>query len=466
MKNKIILAFVAATLSLGSCNLTEVEKIPDLNNPTVESVLGNATAVQISQLGVGLQAAMRQGYYDMSWCGGSIGRECNLFNKNDNRFYTELQGQVGIDPAGIFYGWYNAGSGNFNATRRRAEVFYRSANNSTSMSAEQKKAAEGFAKTVQAYAVLNCLNMMGETGIRTEFNDLLVAGDLLDPGPFKSYTEGLAFCKTLVDAGAAALDAGGAAFPFKMASGWAGFDTPANFKKFNRAVAARVAMYQQDWAGMSTALSASFLDAAGSLKAGPRFNYSTVNNDLANQFFQPLDENNRPIVPQVGFVADIEAGDTRVTGLSIREGGTSKIRKRTASVTLGGFPESFHEMQMFASNISSVDIIRNEELILMSAEAKLQQNDLPGAVIALDIIRTAAGLQPILLAKPAIIGSKDGLVNELLNQRRYSLWMEGSHRWFDMRRYGKLGELPKDLPTHQVFSKYPKPQAEVDWDGQ
>jgi starch-binding outer membrane protein, SusD/RagB family len=463
MKYKFLLpAVLGISMMLGSCKLFEVEDIPDLNNPTVESVLTDATAVQIKQLATGVQSAMRGGYYDLSWCGGSIGRECIVFNKTDNRYYTELQGQVNIDPAGIFYPWYNS----LNASRRRAEILLRSANNSTALTGEEKKAVEGFAKTVQAYLMLNCLNMMGETGIRTEFNDLLAPGDLLDPGEFKSYTEGLAYCKKLVDDGAAALDGGGATFPFTLASGWAGFNTPATFKKFNRAMAARVAMYQQDWAGMVTALSASYLDPAGSLTTGPVFNYSTGTGDATNPFFQPLDETNRPIAVQNGFLADAEAGDDRVFGTSIREGGKAKIRQRTATVTLGGYPESTHELQAYVSNVSNVSIIRNEELILMWAEAKIQGNQLADGVAALDIVRTAHGLAALATAKPTILNNKDALIDEVLNQRRYSLYMEGSHRWFDMRRYNKLGSLPLDLPTHQVWTAYPKPQSEVDWDGQ
>jgi starch-binding outer membrane protein, SusD/RagB family len=464
MKNKFILAAATvAMLALGSaCNLLEVEKVPDLNNPTVESVLTNATAVQIRQLGVGLQSAMRNGYFDISSMGGSVGRECIIFAKTDNRFYTELQGQVNIDPGGIFLPWHLATT----STRRRAEIFYRSANNSPELSAEQKKACEGFAKTIQAYAMLNNLNMLKDVGIRTEFNDLLVEGDLLNPGPFADYAAGLNYLQGLADQGAAALDAGGTAFPFPLASGWAGFTTPTDFKKFNRAVAARIAMYKSDWAAMNTALSGSWLDVAGDITVGPRFNYATTANDVANPFFQPLEDANRPLVPQNAFVAEAEAGDTRVFGTSIREGGTAKIRQRTAVVTLGGFPEVGYEHQQYPTNTSPVSIIRNEELILMSAEAKAQTGDLAGAEAALDKIRTSHGLAALATAKPATVGNKDALIDEVLNQRRYSLFMEGSHRWFDMRRYNRLSQLPLDLPTHRVWTSFPKPQAEVDWDAQ
>jgi starch-binding outer membrane protein, SusD/RagB family len=462
MKNKFILASTVALLGLGSCTLTEVDKIPDLNNPTVESVLTNASAAQIRQLGVGLQAAMRNGYFDISTMGGSVGRECIVFAKTDNRFYTELQGQIPIDPGGIFYPWHIATT----STRRRAEIFYLSANNSVELSAEQKKACEGFAKTAQAFVMLNNLNMFKDVGIRTEFNDLLLPGDLLNPGDYVDYAAGLTYIKRLVDEGNAALSAGGAAFPFPLASGWAGFNTPDSFKKFNRAIAARVAMYQSDWAGMNSALSNAYLDVAGDITVGPKFNFSTTANDVANPFFQPLDDANRPVVPQNAFVAEAEAGDTRVFGPSIREGGKSKVRLRLAVITLGGYPEIAYEFQQYPTNTSSVSIIRNEELILMSAEAKAQTGDLPGAEAALDKIRTSHGLQTLANAKPATIGNKDALIDEVLNQRRYSLFLEGCHRWFDMRRYNRLALLPLDLPTHKVWTSWPKPQAEVDWDAQ
>jgi hypothetical protein len=47
----------------------------------------------------------------------------------------------------------------------------------------------------------------------------------------------------------------------------------------------------------------------------------------------------------------------------------------------------------------------------------------------------------------------------MLEQRRYSLFYEG-HRWIDMRRYNKLGELPIDRPGDQVWSALPIPQTE------
>lgn len=457
---KSFLLGITLLSSATSCSLLEIDALKEPNNPTLESILKDASRTQIGQLGNGMFLVMRSGYGDMASISGSIGREIIIFAKTDNRYYTELQGLSAIDPAGIMYPWYNA----YNQTRRRAEVVFLSAANTNALSAEEKAAVKGAARTIQAYVMLNCLNMSGETGIRTTFTDLQSPGDLLKPGKFTSYAEGLTYVKQLADEGAAELDkAGSTAFPFPMAGGWAGFNTPATMKKVNRGIAARIAMFQKDWTGMNMALAASFLDLKGSLATGPMFNYSTTAGDAVNPFFKPKDESNTPWATQKDFVKDAEAKDVRVFGASRSEGGVAKVRKRTAGVTLGGLPVSDYETQIAGTNVFSMSIIRNEELILMKAEADIQTGKLVDAETELDIIRVGNGLAKLAIAKPKVSGNKDALIDELLNQRRYSLFMEG-HRWFDMRRYGLLSKLPLDLATHKILDKFPKQQNEVDWD--
>jgi hypothetical protein len=52
-------------------------------------------------------------------------------------------------------------------------------------------------------------------------------------------------------------------------------------------------------------------------------------------------------------------------------------------------------------------------------------------------------------------------VDELLQQRLYSLLFEGGHRWLDMRRHGRIDMLPKDKPTHKIHARFPIPQDEI-----
>jgi hypothetical protein len=102
---------------------------------------------------------------------------------------------------------------------------------------------------------------------------------------------------------------------------------------------------------------------------------------------------------------------------------------------------------IYPSAAAPIPIIRNEELILNRAEAKWQTGDRVGALADINVVRTRSGGLAALLVDPG----DPGMLNELLYNRRYSLNWEGAHRWVDMRRYGRLAQLPKELPTHTIF---------------
>ncbi len=99
-------------------------------------------------------------------------------------------------------------------------------------------------------------------------------------------------------------------------------------------------------------------------------------------------------------------------------------------------------------------IIRNEELILLRAEANMMLDDVPAAADDLNYIRVNSGG----LAPRADLDASN-IEDELLLQRRYSLLLEG-HRWIDMRRFDRLGELPIDRTGDVVPSAFPIPRTE------
>lgn len=397
-------AFFAALLVVlsGACSFFEVEDVIDPNNASLESVLVNASPAQINQLAVGVQSALRSGLFDQYYISGTVGREIIVSASTDNRYFTELLGvgrdqfEGANDPVGIFNNYYIFQS----QTRRRAEVFLLSAENTHALTEQQKQAARGFANTMKALVMLNILNMQGENGIRSTFTDLLSPGDMLKPGPFTTYASGLNLVKTIIDDAKTQLQAGGGTFPFPLTSGFTGFNTPASFLTFNRAIAARVNMYLKDWSSMNAALAESFLNTGGSLTTGPVFTFSTTAGDIVNPFYQNKNTTGRPIVVFNEFILEAEPGDTRVFGA------TSKVSQRTSARSSLGVPDpSTHEVFMFATNAASAPIVKNEELILMRAEGQININDLAGAQATLDIIRTAYGLPTIAVAKPGIVGN-------------------------------------------------------------
>jgi len=93
-------------------------------------------------------------------------------------------------------------------------------------------------------------------------------------------------------------------------------------------------------------------------------------------------------------------------------------------------------------------------LIMIYAEAKIQTNALTEAVTALNVVRKAHGL-----GNYAGAVTQAALIDEMLYERRYSLFFEG-HRWVDMRRYNRLDELPKDRPSDDVWVEFPLPSTE------
>jgi len=103
---------------------------------------------------------------------------------------------------------------------------------------------------------------------------------------------------------------------------------------------------------------------------------------------------------------------------------------------------------------SPIPVIRNEELILIYAEANIQLNNLNEGLKAINVIRNGHGLADYsgAVTQPA-------LITEMLKQRRYSLFFEG-HRWIDLRRYNLLNTLPLDRQGDDVWTEFPLPVTE------
>ncbi|MEM6929341.1 MAG: RagB/SusD family nutrient uptake outer membrane protein, partial [Myxococcota bacterium] len=68
-------------------------------------------------------------------------------------------------------------------------------------------------------------------------------------------------------------------------------------------------------------------------------------------------------------------------------------------------------------------------------------------------VRNAAGLGNYILAT-----DDASLLEEVLRQRRYALFGEG-HRWIDLRRTNRLGDLPLDRVGDVVHPGLPRPPA-------
>jgi len=122
--------------------------------------------------------------------------------------------------------------------------------------------------------------------------------------------------------------------------------------------------------------------------------------------------------------------------------------------TASGIATARSAFSIYPDPTTPVAIIRNEELILIRAEAEWGKGDLVAATADLNIVRVASGgLAPVAGL------TMTTFVDELLYERRYSLLFEG-HRWIDVRRFDRLNDLPLDKPDFVRNVRFPLPLNE------
>jgi starch-binding outer membrane protein, SusD/RagB family len=436
-------AAMLATLATAACDL----EVPDLNNPGIDQLEDDPTPSAVLAACTGLLIGNRRNTAQANGVVaqlGILGREAYNFDQADPRFINELlTGQ--LNPSSPF-------GGNFwalpYANLRLASIVLVATERVADFSTTERAAIRGFVRTIMALDLLEIVNTRDSNG------GVIEVGRRLDEAlpPLVGRDEMLARIAELLDEGATELAAGGGVFPFALSSGYRGFDTPATFLPFNRAVRARVAAYLGDHATILSALEDSFLDdgatTVAELAVGVYHSYSTGAGDQVNNLINP----NLFVHPSIETGAQLQAGgapDDRFTRKTVRvdEAGAAGL-------------SSDLRFAIYPGPSAPVPIIRNEELLLLRAEAYWGLRDLDLAVADLDRVRTVSGGLPPLEGTP----TADDIEDELLYNRRYSLLFEGGHSLIDARRFDRVTDLPLDQGTmpHVYNVRFPIPSAECD----
>lgn len=454
MKNiKSIINGLLVLLTVSACNIDERV---DPNGASLNSVLNNASFTELNNLVTGIEARMRNGFDVYVTATGTIARELYLFDA-DPRNLTDLvglendEGENRVLDNNSFY--LTSPYNNRYRVIKNCNILLEAVGNaSVEVTEQDRNGYRGFANTIKAYELLLVLNLLDTNGIRVDTDDPDNVGD------FVSKSEAFTEIVRLLDLAVTQLGQAGSEFSFALTPGFEGFDAPGSFIEFNRAIKARVEIYRNDPDAALDALNASFFDIDGDLPTGPKHVFSTAGPDILNNLFKIPQQSGDQIIVNNDFISSAEPNDVRVA---------NKTTTRDDPVSLGGFSGT-HETRLYASSTSPIDIIRNEELILIYAEANILLNtpeSLGEAVQALNVIRTSAG-----------IGSYSGtvdqtsLINEMLHQRRYSLWAEG-HRMVDLRRYDRLNVNFVVIDTNidpdsgeelsqVIFTEFPVPLAD------
>ena len=101
-------------------------------------------------------------------------------------------------------------------------------------------------------------------------------------------------------------------------------------------------------------------------------------------------------------------------------------------------------------------------MILIKAEAEWFGGTKAIAIQALNNVRNTWGVGDTPVTETS---TNDEFIEELLHQRRYSLWAEGGHRWVDLRRFDRLNDTYIDLRDGgSIFTQVAQRQSEITWE--
>jgi hypothetical protein len=428
-----------AALLLGALLVVGCEDavVPDLNNPSLEGVTNNPSRQQVQSLATGLLIGNRANTDDQVRDMEILGRDAYNLDAADPRWITEML--IELDPGGF--------GGRHWAARYRnakgADVMIASVSSAEALSAAEKSAAVGFAQTMKALDLLAVAETRDSLGFA-----VTASASTAETPPLLCRDAGLARIAGLLDSARTALLAGGAAFPFVLPAGFTGFTTPATFARFNQGITARAEIYRAktDPAANGralTALAASFVDTTASLDAGVFQVFSLASGDAPNPLYQDPATSNFRAHPSVR--GDAEAGDRRVAAKTAV--GSNKVYQGVGSTIV---------FTVYGGPTAPIPLLRNEELILLRAQANLGAGNLLAAQRDINTIRVKSGG-----LAPRVYASAADALDDLLRQKRYSLLFESGSRWIDARLYNRLGTLPLDAPGHRVHQVFPVPQDEV-----
>lgn len=405
----------------------------NLNSPTVESFLANSDASSLNNLVTGSESGMRTNmalYLDDV---GTIGRENYRFSASEPRYVTDLLGADNAVLSNSNFYITNTWASRYRVVKN-CNTLIQAAINSTLITAEQRSGYIGFAQTIKAYQLLLCLNQTDSNGIRIDVANPAALGPIVGLNP------SLDAIQALLDSGKTSLAAGTVIFP--LSSGFSGFSDAAGLIQFNRALSARVQIYRQDWADALTALNQSFFSLASDFNLGIFSVFGTGSGDQLNPAYIPQKQTGEVRVANPSYAQDILPNDDRISKATLRP--VASLNNLSSD----------RDVWVYTSSTAPMAIVRNEELILIYAEANIQTNNFTEAVKALNVIREKHGLPDYSGAM-----TSSALINEMLYERRYSLFFEG-HRWIDVRRYNLLNTLPLDRPADNVWSLFPLPVSE------
>jgi starch-binding outer membrane protein, SusD/RagB family len=447
MKTLTLLTLSATALASTACYDFNVT---DPNAPTTASIYGNPTKANMVVAATGILAQARADMEAYVWRLGSMGREgINLSGNNQPDYQEPFYGPLSNTQFG------GSEWGNPYIEIRLDNLYIDAIPHSPDLTAGEKNASIAFGETQKALALFYVIQTRAQLGAPVEV-DLDPSGP---PGPwvgedsvYRAIIDLLADARTKL---ASASD-----FPFTMPPGYAAASTPQTFAQFTQALEAKAWVFRAtDVNGCKGAKATCYSNAmtlldslfnvthyadagAANFQNGVFFDFSANPGDLQNGLSDPLNGTLYFALPEQQTDAEAQSGsatpDARVG---------AKIVDASITQILGGIPiHGTLKYSIYFTNgqpnpAAEIPILRDEELVLLKAEAELGLGQLAAATTDLNATRQGSGNLKALA--PGL--SADSLLTDLLYERRYSLMWEQGTRWIDARRYGRLSTIPIDV---------------------
>jgi starch-binding outer membrane protein, SusD/RagB family len=438
--------------------------VPPVDSPTTSAVSGQLTSAGVKTLAIGVLANDRALASELSYSKlpEIYARDMFRIDPNEPRYVTETLGGS-ADPGGF------SGSGGWTngfVTIRAASTLLAALPNTpeSQVSVAKRQTTTGLIETMKALEYYRLLELRDTLGVALQPDD-----DPNTVGPIICKTSALSYIAALLDTAKTTLDsAGSAALPFTPPSGFTAFgrdySKAVNLVIFNRALKGKVDVYR----GLDHQAPAAGAFAQAITELNTALGTATPGGVPASQFAKgvyvtfvaggtensanPLDDSRIGVNPRA--LSSLQAGDTRA----------SKIIPR-AALSGAGLTTSLTYVGADAGNSANLTnpmaIIRDEELVLLRAQAYFENLQPVQALADLNSVRTNYGLAALTLVDvPTLPAQRAAVVYE----KRYSLFFEGPQHLVDLRAYGMLtsANTPAELPADPFNTAIPIPKTEAD----
>jgi hypothetical protein len=457
MKRYKTLLLGAAALVVAGCKDNPVAN--PIDAPTVDALNGTLSPAALQLLATGVLGQDRNAANVFAYAieAGIFARDVYRIDASEPRFVQETLG--GNPDPGSFAGggaWANY----YTAFRAETNLLKALSNASNQFTPEEISATRGFIQTIKALDYWRVIEYRDTVGMAIQSDDPATVTDI------KCKETILAYIAAVLDSANADLAAAGnsTVLPFTLPSGFTAFgrnySVVSNIIKFNRGLKGKVDFYRgldrkAYTASMFPTAIAELTQALGGAAPGavPAADFQKG----PYYVFVPGGSENTP-----NTISDSKIGLNPLVGDSVQAGDT-RASKIVPRVTLSGFGLSTSitysgAVASTANQARPLGILRDEELVLLRAQAYIEAGQLANALLDINSVRTNYGLAPL-----APFVDKQSAINALLYEKRYSLLFEGPQRLDDLREYGRLNStyLRKETSTDPYNAALPLPRAEL-----